>query len=91
MWLVIISFFIGAGLLALVMWFRSRDIRTTWWEWLIVAIALFALIFTVQNFITAFAEEQVTAAWMFWVLPGLPAILFLAIAALSVWRRSRST
>jgi hypothetical protein len=90
MWVIIASALLGAGLLAMVMWLRSNDIRASWWEWLLGVIGLIGIIWTIQNFITAFWEEQVTAAWMFWVLPGIPAILLLAIAALSVWRKTRT-
>ena len=88
MWLII-ALIIGAGLMALVLWLRSRRILVTWYEWLIGALGLLLLLFTIQNFIASFAEHEATAAWTFLWMLGVPAILLLAIACLLPWWRHR--
>ena len=88
MWLII-GLVIGAGLLALVLWLKSRKIVVTWYEWFIGALGLLLLLFTIQNFAASFAEHELIAAWRFLWVFGLPAIILLAIACLLPWWRRR--
>jgi uncharacterized membrane protein len=88
MWLII-GLVIGAGLLALVLWLHSRKIAVTWYEWLVGAIGLLLLFFTIQNFTTSFAEHEPTAAWRFLLVLGLPSVILLAIACLLPWWHHR--
>lgn len=80
---------IGGGIVALAIWLRSRNIETRWYDWLIGAIGLVILLFTIQNFYTSFTEVEPLAAWMFILLPGLPALVLIGIATMQVWRRNR--
>ena len=88
MWLII-GLVIGAVLLALALWLRSRRIVVTWYEWLIGVIGLLLLLFTIQNFAASFAEYEEFAAWTFLWIFGLPAVILLAIACLLPWWRHR--
>ncbi|MBA7468401.1 hypothetical protein ES707_03650 [subsurface metagenome] len=88
MWFII-GLVAGATLLALVPWLRSRDIKVTWYEWLIGVIGLALLLFTIQNFVGSFAELEPTAAWMFLLVTGLPALILLTVAWQLAWRRHR--
>ena len=88
MWLII-GLVIGAGLLALVFWLRSRRIVVKWYEWLFGVIGLGLILFTAQNFDASLAEHEEIAAWMFLPVFGLPSIILLAIASLLTWRRHR--
>ena len=88
MWLLIGLIF-GAGLLALVLWLRSRKVAVTWYEWLIGIPGLLLLLFTIQNFSASLAEHEEIAAWRFLLVFGLPAIILLAIASLLPWLRHR--
>ena len=90
MWLII-ALIIGAGLMALVLWLRSRRILVTWYEWLIGALGLLLLLFTIQNFIASFAEHEPTAAWRFLWMFGVPAVILLVVACLLPWWRHRKT
>ncbi len=90
MWFII-AFVVGIALMALVMWLRGRDMVVRWYEWLIGAIGLVLLLFTIQNSVTAFAELEPTAVWMFWLVLGLPSIILLTIAGQLVWRHNRAT
>ena len=87
----VISGVVFAGLLALVLWLRRRDIKVTWYDWLIGALGLVLLLFTFQNFITSFAEREPTAAWMFLLVTGVPSLVLMAIPTLAIWRRNRAT
>lgn len=51
---------------------------------------LLLLLFTIQNFFGSFAELEPTAAWMFWLVTGLPAIILLGVAWQLAWRRNRA-
>lgn len=85
----IIGLVVGAGLVALVLWLISRGVVVRWYEWLIGILGLIILLFTIQNFITSFAEYEEYAAWTFlWVL-GIPAIVLIGIACFLPWLRRR--
>lgn len=86
LWLII-ALIVGVGLTVLVFWLRNRDIKVKWYEWFIGIIGLLLLLFTIQNYIGAQAELESTAANMFLVVTGLPALILLAVAATLVWRR----
>ena len=88
MWLII-GLVIGAGLLTLVLWLRSRRIVVKWYEWLIGILGLFLLLFTIQNFVASSAEYEEFAVWIFLWVFGLPAIILLAVACLLPWHRHR--
>ena len=88
MWFII-AFVVGIALTALVLWLRGRDIKVTWYEWLIGLVGLALLLYTVQNFATAFAELESQAAWMFLLVLGLPAVILMAIAGSLIRRRNR--
>lgn len=90
MWLII-GLAVGAGVLALALWLRSRDIAVKWYEWLIGAVALLLLIFTIQNFVGSQFELEPTAASMFMLVSGLPGIILGAIAVALIWRRQRAS
>ena len=90
MWSFIIAGLVGAGVLALVMWMRSRDIKATWYEWLIGIIGFLMLLFTFQNFFASYAEAESSAAVMFLPVLGLPALILLAVAWQLVARRQRA-
>lgn len=89
MWFII-ALVVGVALTALVAWIRSSNIRTTWYDWLIGLVGLALLLYTVQNFATAFTELESQAAWMFLLVLGLPALILLVVAWQLVWRRHRA-
>ncbi len=89
MWLII-GLIVGAAVLALALWLHGRNIKVTWYEWLIGAIGLLLLLFTIQNLVGSFAELEPTAAYMFLLVTGLPALILLAISWQLVARRQRA-
>ncbi len=90
MW-IIVGLVLGAAVLGLVLWLRSKNMTMTWYEWLIGAVGLALLLYTIQNFRGAFMEIEPTAAWMFMLIFGLPSLILLAVAWQLVLRRSRAT
>ena len=88
-----IMFFVGTifavAITALVFLAIKQGISVRWYEWLIGAIGIALLIFTVQNFLGSFAENEPSAAWMFWLVLGLPALIILAIPTILVIMRKR--
>ena len=87
MWFII-ALVIGAGIASLVFWLRSRDIKVSWYEWLIGVVGFLLLLFAVQNFFASIAEVE-AAGPKFLLFIGLPALILLAIAWLLPWRRHR--
>ena len=90
MW-IIIFFALGIGLTLLFGWLRSRQITVNWWEWLLGALGLLALLMAIQNFVTSFAELESDAAWLMLATFGVPALILLGIPASRIWRRFRAT
>ena len=92
MWIiwVIIGLVVGAAIMGLVAWMRSKGLKVAWYEWLIGAIGLFLLVFTIQNFYGSFVENEPQAAPMMLLVIGLPSLVLLAIAGLLAWRRNRT-
>ena len=89
MWFII-ALVVGVGLAWLIMFMRGRDIKVTWYEWLIGIIGLLLLLFSIQNAITATAEFESTASMMFLLVLGLPALILLAVSWQLVARHNRA-
>ncbi len=81
---------VGGSLLALTFWLRKQNATVNWYEWVIGAIGLLMLLFTLQNFFASFVEREASAAYMFLLVTGLPAIILLAVAWQLVARRQRA-
>ena len=81
-----------AGILvgALIFWMRNRDISLTWYEWLIGAMGLLLLMFTIQNFFGSFEEGESTAANMFLLITGLPSFILLVLTWQLAARRQKA-
>jgi len=89
MWLII-GLIAGAAILGLVVWMGSKGVAVKWYEGLIGALGLVLLLFTIQNFAGSLAELESTAANMFLLVTGLPAIILLAVSWQLVARRQRA-
>ena len=86
----LIAGLVGAGVLAMVLWMRNRDIKATWYEWLIGIVGFLMLLFAFQNFFASYAEAESSAAIMFLPVLGLPALILLGVAWQLVARRQRA-
>ena len=89
MWLVI-GLIIGAALIWLVSAMKGKGISMKWYEWIIGIIGLALLLFTVQNYFGSQAELEPTAANMFLLVTGLPALILLAVTWQLVIRHKAS-
>ena len=87
----IIALIIGGIIGALVLWMHNQGIGVRWYEWLIGAVGLFLLWFTIANYFGSMAESESSAATTFILVTGLPSIILLAVAFTLAWRRNRST
>jgi len=81
----------GIGFTLLIRWLRERNIKTSWYDWLIGIVGILLLFFTIQNFYAGFQERVSQASWMFALVTGVPSLVLLGIPALQVWRRNRKT
>ena len=89
MWLII-GLAVGAALLRLELWVRNKGLAVTWYDRLVGAIGLLLLFFTIQNFFGSQAELESTAASMFLLVTGLPAVILLAVSWQLIARRQRA-
>jgi len=89
MWFII-GLVVGIALLGIVFWLRNRNVSLTWYEWLLGIVGFLLLLLTLQNALGSIAEMETTATWMFLVIPGIPALILIAIAGSLVWRRQRA-
>lgn len=85
----IILLITGLGLGALIFWLRSRSINLTWYEWLIGAIGLLIFLFSTINFFGSLREAESTAATMFLLVFGLPAVILMVVSWQLAARRMR--
>lgn len=90
MWLFL-GLALGAVLLVLVVWLRSRKIAVAWYEWLLGGLGLALVLFALQNYMASVAALEPTAPGMFLLVFGLPGIVLLLLAIfLAWWRHARS-
>ena len=89
MWLIV-GLIAGAGVLALVLWSNNRGVSIKWYDWVIGVIGLLLLLFTIQNFFGSNAELEPTAANLFLLVTGLPALILLVIAWQLIARRAKA-
>ncbi|MEQ4489038.1 MAG: dehalogenase [Dehalococcoides mccartyi] len=78
MWFFI-GILIGALVLGFIWWLKRKNLHLTWYEWLIGAVGLILLVFTLQNFMGSFEEVESKAAYMFLLVTGLPSLILLAL------------
>ncbi|AAW39223.1 MAG: putative reductive dehalogenase anchoring protein [Dehalococcoides mccartyi] len=78
MWFFI-GILIGALVLGFIWWLKHKNLHLTWYEWLIGAVGLILLVFTLQNFMGSFEEVESKAAYMFLLVTGLPSLILLAL------------
>jgi uncharacterized membrane protein len=69
---------------------RSKDMKMAWYTWLIGIVGLFLLLFTIQNYVGSVNEFEDSAATMFLLIMGLPAVVLIAIAAVLGYREVKA-
>lgn len=88
LWLIL-GLIIGVGGWWFVAWIKARQIRLTWYEWLLAALGVIFALLAIQNFTASFAELEPQAAWILLALFGVPAVIFGVAAWFLVWRRQK--
>ncbi|MCL2474686.1 MAG: dehalogenase [Chloroflexi bacterium] len=86
MWLII-GIIVGCALAALLWFLNKNNFSLKWYEWVIGAVGLLLLLWTIQNFVGSFAEWEPRAAWAFMLVVGLPALILLTLAGVLAFRR----
>ena len=84
MWLLM-GIALGSGLLLLALWLRSRGVGITWYEWLLGALSIIILLFTLQNYQASVAENEPFAPAMFLLVFGIPGLVLLLLSVFLVW------
>jgi len=90
MWFLI-ALILGGLVGALVLWMRSRNMKLTWYEWLIGVVGLLMALFAIQNYFASVAEVEISAAPMYLLVAGLPGVVLMALAGLLAARRRRAS
>lgn len=86
---MLIGIIVTAGLFSLILWLRKRNIKLTWYEWLIGGTGLLLLLIAIQHVFGALSEFFSYAAWMGFLMVGLPALVLLAVAWQLIARRAK--
>ena len=85
MWFIA-ALILGGLVGAFALWMRSKDMKMAWYTWLIGIVGLFLLLFTIQNYVGSVNEFEDSAATMFLLVMGLPAVILIAVASLLGYR-----
>jgi uncharacterized membrane protein YhaH (DUF805 family) len=90
MLMFVIALVVGALIGGFALWMRGKGIATTWYDWLIIVVAILLLVFAVQNFFASQIEGEGDAAPLFLLVAGLPALILLALVWQLVVRRNKT-
>ena len=88
MWFIVGTIF-GLALLALFWWMRSKNIKVSWYEYLIGGIGLLLLLFTIQNWVGAIRENEAASIMWYLLILGVPSLVLLLVAGSMAWRRNQ--
>jgi hypothetical protein len=89
LWLIL-GLIVGAAILALALWSNNRGVAIKWYDWVIGLVGLVLLLFTIQNYFGSNAELEPTAANLFLLVTGLPAIILMGVAWGLIARRAKA-
>ncbi|AII58503.1 dehalogenase [Dehalococcoides mccartyi] len=79
----------GIVLLGLVIWFLSKKMSLTWYEWLMGIAGIVLLFLAVQNFLGSLAESEIKPAYMILLFMGLPSVVLLVLPWQLATRRAK--
>lgn len=80
MWWFLFGLVLGACVLALLRWKAAKNIRMTWYEWVMGLASLILILLVIQNFVGSIGEEEPRAAWMGVLFLGIPAVILGVLA-----------
>ncbi|MDD5122824.1 MAG: dehalogenase [Dehalococcoidales bacterium] len=78
----------GIALLGLVIYIRYKNIDIRWYEWLLGALGIGLLLFTLQNMDAALKEHWEGTHLTFLLVFGAPALVLIALSATLPFLRS---
>ncbi|ACZ62473.1 dehalogenase [Dehalococcoides mccartyi] len=87
--LMLVGAVIAAALFGITSWLRNRNLKVSWYEWLIGGIGFALLLLAVQHFFGALEELFPFAALMGLAIIGIPALILMVIAWQLVARRAK--
>ena len=87
MWFFV-ALIVGAGLLALAWFLKSRGVSVKWWEWILIVLGVLVLLFTIQNATGASLEWEPAAARVFWIFGLIATVILLAIPGVFICLRN---
>ncbi len=80
---LIFGLLIGAGFVYL---YSREDIKLTWYDWILLAVAVVFFLLAIVNFSQSRAELEPKAANILLVSFGLPGVILTAVVAVRAWR-----
>ena len=86
---LVVGLLVGAAFGGFAFWANNKGVQTKWFDWVLLIIGAFLLIFAAQNFFGGFEESTPRFSWLILLTVGLPGIICLAVPALLI--RSRNT
>ena len=87
-WLGWYVFGLPLGIGLTILWFKLKDkVTEKWFEWVLSALTILLLGFTMQSFWGSFAELEPQAAWMSLVFLGVPTIILAVVTTRLVQKR----
>jgi hypothetical protein len=79
-WYTLVGFLLGGGAVYLGVLLREKNIKLTWYEWILIVLGFVIFLFLGQTFVASFIEGEPRAAWMSLLILGFLLIL-LAVGA----------
>jgi len=86
MFWLIVGLLLGAAIFWLA---TSGKVKLTWYEWVLGALGLILILFTIQNYGASRVEIEPRAAGLMWLIFGLPGIILAVVAGVLAFLRGK--
>ncbi|BAQ34033.1 dehalogenase [Dehalococcoides sp. THU3] len=88
---ILVGAIVTASLFGGISWLRKRNIKASWYEWLIGIAGLALLLLAIQHLFGAMTELFPFAAWVGFAIIGVPALILLLVAWQLVARKAKQS
>nr|BEL00370.1 hypothetical protein DMOBY_02230 [Dehalococcoides mccartyi] len=88
---ILVGAIVTASLFGVISWLRKRNIKASWYEWLIGIAGLALLLLAIQHLFGAMTELFPFAAWVGFAIIGVPALILLLVAWQLVARKAKQS